>query len=154
MNVAVAPIDRRESRARPQTPWPLVHPFPSRVPNPTSNPPMISKGADEVTSIWGWPITVETASAPAGRPITKATACIHGGPASAIRSAEAAIPLTPAIRPDNSRKSPAAAPINKPPMTASTTFAIESDAITEDSPEALGRKCHSHLAAADDRPSC
>jgi hypothetical protein len=37
-NVATATIDPRERRARPQTPWPLVQPEPSRAPKPTKRP--------------------------------------------------------------------------------------------------------------------
>jgi hypothetical protein len=40
---AVAASERRESRARPQTPWPLVQPLPRRVPNPTGRPATISR---------------------------------------------------------------------------------------------------------------
>ena len=39
-------------------------------------------------------------------------------------------------------------------IQASTTFAIESEAITGDSPEASSRMCHFRPAGADDRPSC
>ncbi len=46
MNVAVAASDRGDSRASPHTPWPLVHPFASRVPTPTSNPAAISNKPD------------------------------------------------------------------------------------------------------------
>ena len=45
MKVAVAASERGETRARPQTPCPLVQPLPSRVPKPTSSPPAISVAA-------------------------------------------------------------------------------------------------------------
>ena len=41
---SVAAMPRREPRAMPQTPCPLVQPFPSAVPKPTSKPPAISVG--------------------------------------------------------------------------------------------------------------
>ena len=40
MNTAVAAIERGESRAMPQTPWPLVQPEPKVTPTPTIRPPM------------------------------------------------------------------------------------------------------------------
>ena len=44
MKTSVATIDRFDERAMPHTPWPLVQPLPSRVPNPTSSPATISVG--------------------------------------------------------------------------------------------------------------
>mmetsp|Transcript_14491 Transcript_14491/g.10446 ORF Transcript_14491/g.10446 Transcript_14491/m.10446 type:complete len:137 (-) Transcript_14491:13-423(-) len=41
MKVQVPTKDRRDKREIPHTPCPLVHPFPSLVPTPTSSPPMI-----------------------------------------------------------------------------------------------------------------
>ena len=38
MNTTVATIERGDSRAMPQMPWPEVQPLPSRVPKPTSRP--------------------------------------------------------------------------------------------------------------------
>ena len=38
MNTAVAAIERGDSRAMPQMPWPEVQPLPSRVPKPTNRP--------------------------------------------------------------------------------------------------------------------
>ena len=38
IKTAVAVMDRGESRAIPQTPWPEVQPLPSRVPKPTRRP--------------------------------------------------------------------------------------------------------------------
>ena len=38
MKMNVAMIERPDSRAKPQTPWPEVQPLPMRVPNPTSTP--------------------------------------------------------------------------------------------------------------------
>ena len=38
MKIAVATIDRAESRATPHTPWPEVQPPPSRAPKPTRSP--------------------------------------------------------------------------------------------------------------------
>ena len=39
MNTPVATIERGESRAMPQMPWPDVQPLPSLVPKPTKSPP-------------------------------------------------------------------------------------------------------------------
>ena len=44
MNVPTAIGDRREPRDRPHTPWPLVQPFASVVPTPTSTPAIASRG--------------------------------------------------------------------------------------------------------------
>ena len=38
MNTTVAAIERGDSRAMPQMPWPEVQPLPSRVPKPTNRP--------------------------------------------------------------------------------------------------------------------
>lgn len=45
--VTTAAIERREARARPKTPWPLVHPEPILVPNPNLAQTVSSQ--DEVT---------------------------------------------------------------------------------------------------------
>ena len=37
-NVNTAIMDRMDNLGRPQTPCPLVHPFPSLAPNPTKSP--------------------------------------------------------------------------------------------------------------------
>jgi len=41
INITVEIIDRFDNREIPQTPWPEVHPFPSKVPNPTRRPAII-----------------------------------------------------------------------------------------------------------------
>jgi hypothetical protein len=41
MKVIVAARDRRDRRAKPQTPWPEVQPDPKVTPTPTSSPPRI-----------------------------------------------------------------------------------------------------------------
>ena len=41
MKMTVAINDRIENLPRPHTPWPLVHPEPTWLPKPTSNPPSI-----------------------------------------------------------------------------------------------------------------
>ena len=51
MKVMVATMERTERREMPQTPCPLVHPLPSRVPKPTINPAAISSGAVASTLI-------------------------------------------------------------------------------------------------------
>ena len=45
MKAPVAPADRGERRARPQTPWPLVQPLLTVVPKPTSKPPRTRVGS-------------------------------------------------------------------------------------------------------------
>lgn len=40
MKVRVETIERIDSLEMPQTPWPDVHPLPSKVPKPTKNPAM------------------------------------------------------------------------------------------------------------------
>ena len=94
MNVSVAAIERGESRPTPHTPWPLVQPLPSRVPKPTSRPAAISRGTEDVTAMSGRRISSDTAAAPKGSPTTNAAAGRQGGPASAIRTRVATIPLT------------------------------------------------------------
>ncbi|SSS06344.1 Uncharacterised protein [Acinetobacter baumannii] len=53
IKTAVAIIERFESRLIPQMPWPLVHPEPSRVPKPTSNPARISANELALISMSG-----------------------------------------------------------------------------------------------------
>src|ERR671917_2687039 len=50
-NVAIATTERRERRATPQRPWPLVQPEPRRVPKPTRRPParIVGSGARTLT---------------------------------------------------------------------------------------------------------
>lgn len=38
INDATAAIDLTDNLGKPQTPWPLVQPFPNFVPNPTKKP--------------------------------------------------------------------------------------------------------------------
>ena len=53
MKVATAEIDRGDSRAMPQTPWPEVQPDPKVTPIPTMKPPTISMGVETGTSTAG-----------------------------------------------------------------------------------------------------
>src|SRR5260221_8825169 len=46
--VTTATAERGESRARPTTPWPLVHPDPMREPNPTRKPATIRSISEDV----------------------------------------------------------------------------------------------------------
>ncbi len=65
MNVSVAAMDRRESRANPQTPWPDVQPEAKVTPIPTMNPPTSSIGMDTGTWTSGIrPVIACTASGP------------------------------------------------------------------------------------------
>src|SRR5690606_27878954 len=73
MKVAVATMERGESRARPQTPWPLVQPLPRRAPKPTSRPPMMSSSGEASSCTTGARLcTTETSITPTGIPTTKA----------------------------------------------------------------------------------
>ena len=54
MKQATASMDRMEKRGIPQTPWPLVHPFPSLVPKPTKNPAKIDPIQPILANFSGW----------------------------------------------------------------------------------------------------
>ena len=51
INVPTATNERVEKRDNPQIPWPLVHPFANRVPNPTNNPPITNPAVEVVNEV-------------------------------------------------------------------------------------------------------
>ena len=55
MNTPIAAIERSDSRAEPQTPWPEVQPEPSRAPKPTSRPETISADWRAIREAFRWP---------------------------------------------------------------------------------------------------
>lgn len=118
MKISVAAIERGDNLPTPQTPWPLVHPLPSRVPKPTNIPATTSSGTDDVIAIDGVRMSRLATDAPIGSPTTNAVASFQGGPASAIRATVATMPLTPAIRPVTRSSRLAAPPISRPPLIA------------------------------------
>lgn len=75
MKVAVAASERGDKRARPHTPWPLVHPPPEVAPKPTRKPPvpMRRRLFDTVCTIASW-VTKAWSSGAARRPTVKAAA--------------------------------------------------------------------------------
>ena len=81
MNVRVATADRGERRPSPQTPCPLVHPPPMRVPMPTSNPLMatIHMGVRDGSGS-GCPSAKCVTPPPNNKPIKKANATSDPAP--------------------------------------------------------------------------
>src|SRR5262249_43964788 len=106
-------MERFDSRAKPQTPCPLVQQLPRRVPNPTRSPAATISDQEEETSIFG-------SEPPARRyrtgAVTKARMNATRQPISPARgsSAPPTIPLIPAIRPIKSHKREAERPIKEP----------------------------------------
>src|SRR6185503_9103248 len=115
-NRAVAVIDRRDRRETPQMPWPLVHPLPRRVPNPTRRPAATSSGPEPRAAPYAPGATI----APMRPPPTNPARNMTRQPTSPTRgtSAPPRIPLTPAIRPDRMRRRAAAPPMIAPPRSA------------------------------------
>jgi hypothetical protein len=54
MNEATAAMDLIENLGIPHTPWPLVQPLPSFVPNPTSRPATTAPPQPKLVSTDGW----------------------------------------------------------------------------------------------------
>lgn len=132
MNTGTATIERRDPRARPHTPWPLVQPLARLVPIPTSNPAIASRGHPVVSSpaaASAWPDRVAPSPATTS-PLTKAIRQSRPGPRTAVRT----IPLIPAINPWYSHSSPATSPISAPPATAPGMAAAKVGAIVRTSP--------------------
>ena len=113
MNVRVATADRGERRPSPQTPCPLVHPPPMRVPMPTSNPLMatIHMGVRDGSGS-GCPSAKCVTPPPNNKPIKKTQRHERSGPATAPQIT----PLIPAMRPMDNRSHMAEAPSNSPPV--------------------------------------
>src|SRR5208282_3321817 len=117
MKASVAASERRDRRASPHTPCPLVQPLPSRVPKPTRRPATASVGS-EASMVTRGRLPVKSAERPgaASMPITKATRQARS-PLAAL-PIPPTIPLMPAMRPFASHKSAAASPISAPPSDA------------------------------------
>lgn len=63
IKVTVAMRERSEPRDMPQTPWPLVQPFPKEVPKPTASPPNIRSRGDRAgnsLNVMSWVLTMIT----------------------------------------------------------------------------------------------
>src|SRR5688500_18328781 len=113
MKVTTAASERREKRPRPQTPWPLVQPLPSRVPKPTSSPaansnavgPVCIRGGEGTNCI----VTASAIARPAMNAIRQSRSL------RAPANTPLAMPLIPAIRPIDHSSSTAAQPIRTPP---------------------------------------
>ena len=72
MKVIVAAIERADPRDIPQTPWPLVQPFPKTDPNPTKRPAMARAGPPaEMTWSGIVPVNAIHIGAVINRPNTK-----------------------------------------------------------------------------------
>ena len=115
MKVGTATRERKEKRERPHRPWPLVHPFARAVPKPVAKPANASRseGAGGAEKLEGSNTFMR--APPASRPPVKAILVVSRGPRRmALRE-----PEQPAIRPEKSMYTPHAAPIKRPPMTAS-----------------------------------
>ena len=102
----------------PQTPWPDVQPPETRVPNPASTPPTTSAGqpASNTIASGPWPVTARYTTVPPIRPPTNHSRQAASPRCGGIRPAT--MPLTPAMRPDNSSIIAAATPISAPPASA------------------------------------
>ena len=117
MKMAVATVERGESRTIPQTPWPEVQPPPSRAPKPTNNPAITT--ITQLSGIRGvgraWPRN-PLANGARISPRTKAN-CQTLSPAARVRHPPR-MPLMPAIRPVAIINSAEASPISAPPSRA------------------------------------
>ena len=119
MNTMVATMERFESRAMPQRPWPLVHPLPRRVPNPTSTPARIAGAtacSDAKASASGR--TSRMATAPVISPARKTRR--HGRSAAATVGMRPTVSLMPRMRPLAKNRREDATPSNSPPRMAAT----------------------------------
>ena len=120
MNTTVAAIERGDSRAIPQTPWPEVQPPPSRVPNPISSPaPTITDPARG---------HLRQRQRRAGQRANQRRGDKPGDerkpPVAVVRARQRDsrrhMPLIPAMRPVSSINSAAERPIKAPPISAET----------------------------------
>ncbi len=117
MKVAVATIERGESRLTPHTPWPLVQPLAMTEPMPTIRPARTTAQTGRCKLESSEPGTSHCIRAPpTASPPTKASRQAQSPGRGASRPLE--IPLTPAMRPLKSSMMAAAKPINMPPATA------------------------------------
>src|SRR6266581_3798735 len=119
MKMAVATMERAESRAIPQMPWPEVQPPPSRVPNPTYRP--AATVTVQLAGICGDGMAYPTQLPMSGARMSPAIKAMRQ-PLSFIPKPRQPpnIPLMPAIRPVNSINNAAERPISAPPIAAET----------------------------------
>mmetsp|Transcript_106377 Transcript_106377/g.167965 ORF Transcript_106377/g.167965 Transcript_106377/m.167965 type:complete len:220 (-) Transcript_106377:9-668(-) len=112
------------SRANPQRPWPLVQPFPIRVPIPISKPPrmysgnVIAKAPGKAKSLLKRTLTIPPRNIPIMNsrfhsfdPRRPANASLKNGPK---------VPELPAMRPSTNNANAVAPPTNNPPTAEST----------------------------------
>src|SRR6185312_15542493 len=116
MKMTVAAIERVESRAKPQTPWPDVQPLPMRVPKPTSKPPTATSTRLDV--IAGRGSGAPASAARSGAAINPATNAIRQPRSEGLACSNPPVmPLTPAMRPVKAMRAAAATPIRAPPSS-------------------------------------
>jgi len=118
MKTEVATSDRLDSRATPQTPWPLVQPPPRRVPNPTSSPAEISRTGEDAIVHGGTPeaCVADRSSGAATMPARKARRQARSPRPACARPPR--MPLIPATRPFMNQSSAAESPMSTPPIAA------------------------------------
>ena len=125
IKLMTATKDRLLNRARPQIPWPLVHPLPKRVPKPTKKPPMRKAAQLRLAS----PFSLSWYSCTRKRREVKKKAAIRTsfqcwcGTFRADlghRPIELIIPEAPRISPEKSSKMAADKPIKAPPSNPDT----------------------------------
>jgi hypothetical protein len=112
-------MERPEPREMPQTPCPLVHPFPSWVPKPTSSPPATTAQPGAWSSIAsGSELNHLQSHAPNGS-VSRNASRHARSPVSRSR-ARPKIPLIPATRPATTSISDVDTPIKRPPKDEET----------------------------------
>lgn len=119
MKMITATRERKENLDSPQTPWPLVQPEPSRVPNPTRRPPDTIRNhegvmSNAIVSLANSPYI----SGPKIRPKTNNNR--HNLSPEDEKKEPEKIPLIPAILPLKNINITAASPIRTPPIVAET----------------------------------
>lgn len=116
IKVIVTTIERPDSLEMPQTPWPLVQPFPSTDPKPTSTPETARSGRFFVI-VWtgAWPLIKIQTGTEIKSPITNTRPCEKPWLAPFRVSMLDKIPLMPAILPFVAISKTADAPIKPPP---------------------------------------
>ncbi len=114
--IAIAVMDLFDIRPMPQTPWPLVHPEPSLVPNPTRSPATTSAGIEASIPTGTPPIASAYPEAPSKSPMTKAVRHPKS-PRTLDTSIPPTMPLIPAILPFKNKSIAAATPMSIPPKS-------------------------------------
>lgn len=118
INVPVAMIERPESREIPQTPCPLVQPFPRTDPKPTKRPAKPSSAILlDITATEPCPNTPDQTGAASRSPTTKVIPIGNPFVSTAGGSRRETIPLIPATRPWLAIRMTADNPISIPPKS-------------------------------------